>query len=174
MIRQAAVLLIFAVLAAFAGAQGTPAALTASQQQQLFQKNRSMIETLVDSSLKISKSGSEYTERARSYSDVVKQLQKELDKAAVDADVSRLAELGQHLNTVLGQGLVPSLKVANGQIGADGTGRDKLIDIRDLSVLIVDSLQSKVRDRWADSPEVRELIEKLEKTKKDLNSSVAP
>ncbi len=141
MIRNAAVLLVFAVLSAFAGAQGTPPALTASQQQQLFQKNRGMIKTLVDSSLKISQSGNDHKERARSYGEVVKQLQKELDKAAVDADVSRLAELGKHLNTVLGEGLVPSLKKASDQIGPGGTGRVDLIDIRFLSLLIVNSLQ---------------------------------
>jgi hypothetical protein len=173
MIRHATVFLIFAVLAAFAGAQGERPALTASQQQQLFQKNRGMIQTLVDSSLKISQSG-DYIERSRSYRKVVMQFQKELDQAAGDTDASRIAELGKHLDTVLRQGLAPSLREANRSIPAGGTGRDDLIDIRDKTVADVSWLQNIARNKWADTPEVRAVIDALETAKKEVGAAVPP
>ena len=156
------------------GRAGPKPVLTASQQQQLFQKNREMIETLVDSSLEISNQSGDYAGRARSYGKVVDMFRKELENAAKDENAARITELGNHLNIVLHQGLAPSLKDADRQIGAGGTGREALVDIRDRNVQLVDWLQNQARNKWADSPEVREVIKSLEKTKTELGSSVAP
>jgi hypothetical protein len=170
MIRQALVLLIFVGLSALAGAQGEKPALSASQQQQLFQKNRGMIKTLVDSSLEISQMSGDGVQRTQCYVKVVQQFREELDRAANDADPSRVAELGKHLDTVLRKGLTPSLRDAHVQIGPGGTGVEKLGEIRRDSLILVDWLQTKARDKWPDTPEVREVIDSLEKTKNDLDS----
>jgi len=172
-IRDLAVLLILAGLAAFAGAQGQKPPLTAAQQQQLFQKNRTMVQALVDSSLEISKSN-DFVQRSRSYRKVAMQLQRELDDAAGDTDAGRIVELGKHLDTVLRQGLAPSLRAAHQQIGPGGTDRQNLLDMRNSTVELVDRLQNKARNKWADTPEVRQVIESLESTKKDLSNSVDP
>jgi hypothetical protein len=174
MIRDTLVLLIFAGLAALAGAQSGKPVLTGSQQQQLFHRNRAMVEALVDSGVEISKQSNEYTERSRSYRDLAMKFQSELNQAADNNDAARVAELGKHLNTVLLEGLAPSLRNAHRQIGADGTGREKLLDIRNSTVELVDWLQNRARNKWADTPEVREVIDSLETTKKELGSSVGP
>ncbi len=173
MIRTGTTLVVFAMLAAFAGAQGTKPPLTAAQQQQLFQRNRATVAALVDSSLEISRSN-DYVARARSYRKVAMQLQRDLDHAAGDSDATRIAELGSHLDTVLRQGLAPSLRAAHQQIGAGGTDRGNLLDIRDSSMELVDWLRTKAKDKWADTPEVRSVINSLEQTRKDLNGSVGP
>ncbi|MCE9534137.1 MAG: hypothetical protein K8T89_23920 [Planctomycetes bacterium] len=175
MIRSLLSLLLVAILCTFAGAQGTKRELTAVQQQQLFQKNRPMIQTLVDSTLELSTFSGDHTERSRSYRKVIMEFQKALGTAADDSDSGRVAEIGKHLDTVIRQGLAPSLKAANRQIGGpNGTGYKDLVEIRDRSVELVQWLQDKARDKWADTPEVRDVIESLDRTKKDLNESIGP
>lgn len=168
MIRNAAVLMIFAGLAAIAGAQGPKIGLTASQQHQLFQRNRIMIQTLVDSSVEISTQSGDYLQRAKSYRKVIMKFENELTDAANGNDAGRVAEIGKHLDTVMRQGLAPSLQSAVRQVGPDGTGRKDLQEIRDRSVELVEWLQDKAKNKWADTPEARELIESLERTKKEL------
>jgi hypothetical protein len=174
MLRPILCLSVFVALALLAAAQASRPVLSASQQQQLFQRNQEMIKTLVDCSLDISKQSGDYIQRSRAYQKVIMGLQKELDNAANADDAGRVTELGNHLNTVLGQGLRPSLEAANRQIGPDGTGKKDLLGIRNDSVEFVNWLQNKARNKWAETPEVRQVIDSLENTKKQLGDSVSP
>ena len=174
MIRNAACSMIVILLAALAGAQGPKTGLTAAQQHQMFQRNRVMIQTLVDSSVEISAMSGDYLQRSRSYRKVIMKFENELTDAANGNDAGRIAEIGKHLNTVMRQGLAPSLQAAVRQVGADGTGQKDLREIRDRSVELVEWLQDKAKNKWADTPEVREVIESLERTKKELGAGVEP
>jgi hypothetical protein len=170
-IRNASCLLIVATLVAFAGAQGPKTGLTAAQQQQLFQRNRAMIQTLVESSVEISNQSGDYIKRSQSYRKVIMEFQKELNNAADGTDATRVAELGKHLDMVMRQGLAPNMKKAYLQIGGpNGTGHKDLQEIRDSTIELVDWLQVKAKNKWADTPEVREVIESLEKTKKEMGT----
>ena len=172
MIRNAAGLMILVTLSAIAGAQGAKPRLTPAQQQQLFQRNRAMIQTLVDSSVEITAQSGDYVQRSKSYRKVIMEFQKELNDAADGSDATRIAELGKHLDTVMRRGLAPSLQRAVDQEGPNGTRRKDLDEIRDRTVELVEWLQDKARNKWADTPEVREVINSLEKTKTDLDKSV--
>jgi hypothetical protein len=172
MLRHTLCISVFVALTLIAAAQEPKPRLTALQQQQLFQRNREMIKTLVDSSLEISNKSGDYIERSLAYRKVIMELQKELDNAANSEDAGRVTELGSHLNTVLARGLRPSLEAASMQIGAGGTGRERLVEIRDETIGFVDWLQNKARNKWADTPEIRQVIDSLENTKKDLGASV--
>ena len=172
MIRHASCLLIVAALAALVSAQGSKPGLTASQQQQLFQKNWAMIQMLVDSSLEISSQSGDYIHRSRSYRKVIMEFQKELVTSANGTDARRVAEIGKHLDTVMRQGLAPSLQAAQRQIGPDGTGRKDLEEIRDYTLELVEWLQDQAKNKWADTPEIREVIQALDLTKKELTTSV--
>jgi hypothetical protein len=174
MIRSASILLIAAALTAVVGAQGPKSGLTASQQRQLFQRNRSMIQSLVDSTVDMSNQSGDYLQRAKTYRKVIVEFQRELGSAAESSDATRIAELGNHLDTLMRQGMAPSLKAAQQQIGPRGTGQKDLYELRDRTVELVDWLQDKARNQWADTPEVREVIQKLELSKKELSGSVTP
>lgn len=174
MIRHASCLLIVVALAALTSAQGSKPGLTASQQQQLFQKNRTMIQMLVDSSLEISDKSGSYIDRSRSYRKVIMEFQKELVTSANGSDAGRVAEIGKHLDTVMRQGLAPSLQAAHRQIGPKGTGREDLVEIRDYTLELVEWLQEQAKNKWADTPEIREVIQALDLTKKELTTSVGP
>lgn len=174
MIRRIVSLLAVAVACGFAGAQSSRSGLTASQQQKLFQKNRAMIQAIISSNLEMSKNSGSALSRANSYRPIITEFEKELSNAAEVEDAGRIAELGKHFDTVMRQGLAPTLKAAARQIGPEGTGRPNLLEIRDDSIRLVQWLQNKARDKWSDTPEVREVLESLEKTKRDLGNSVAP
>lgn len=173
MIRSASILLLVAGLSAVVGAQGPRSGLTAAQQQQLFQRNRGMIQTLVDSSVDMSTRSGDALHRAKTYRKVVVAFQTELRSAADTSDATRIAELGNHLDTLMRQGLAPSLKAAQQQIGPNGTGKKDLLDLRDRTLELVDFLQDKARNQWADTPEVRDVIQKLELSKKEISNSLA-
>ena len=74
-------------------------------------------------------------------------------------------------DVVMRQGLAPSLQAATRQVGADGSKRDELDKMRDSSLRLVNWLQNKAKDRWADTPQIREVIESLEKTRKELEAT---
>lgn len=173
MIRNASILLIAAALCTLVGAQGPKTGLTAAQQQQLFQRNRAMIQTLVDGTVDMSIQSNDYVFRAKTYRKVIMEFQRELGSAADTSDAGRIAELGSHLDTLMRQGLAPSMKAARQQ-AASGTGKKELMELRDRTVELVDWLQDKARNQWADTPEVRDVIQKLELSKKELNESVSP
>lgn len=174
MIRTAAVVLAAGVLCTFAGAQGPKNGLTTAQRYEMFQHNRGMIATLVDSSLEISDVSGDFIKRSRSYRKVVNQIHQELSAAAEAGNAARVAELGKHFDTVLRQGLAPSLKAAAAQVGKNGSGREDLEEIRDRSLELVDWLQDKAKNKWGDTREVREVIDSLERTKQELSASVGP
>jgi hypothetical protein len=173
-LRTACVLLLAAAISALAGAQGPGAGLTAAQQQQLFQRNRQVVAALVDSSLDVSDASGDYVKRSKSYRQVVAVLHAELSAAAQREDGTRVAEIGQHLDTVLSKGLTPSLRAAAGQVGPGGTGEKDLREIRDRSLELADWLQGQAKSKWADTPEVRAVIEALGRSKSELRSSINP
>ena len=74
MIRSASILLIMAGLTTLVGAQGPKTGLTAAQQQQLFQRNRAMIQTLVDSSVDMSTRSNDPVHRAKTYRKVIRSI----------------------------------------------------------------------------------------------------
>jgi len=168
MIRNAACLMVFAALSLMASAQAAKPRLTSTQQHDLFKQNRAMIQSLVDSSVEISNVSGDYLQRAKSYRKVVMKFQEELSNAAEGSDPARVAELGKHLDTVLRQGLAPSMQKAAQQIGPTGTGKEELKEMSARTVELVQWLQDKATNKWADTPEVREVIESLKKTKKEL------
>lgn len=174
MIRSASIFLLVAGMTAVVGAQGPRSGLTAAQQQELFQRNRSMIETLVDSTVEMSTHSGDHLQRAKTYKNVLVEFQRELGNAANSSDAGRIAELGSHLDTLMRQGMAPSMREAQRQIGPRGSGQQDLLELRDRTVELVDWLQNNARNKWADTPEVRDMIQKLELSKKELSNSVVP
>jgi hypothetical protein len=168
MIRNAACLLVFAGLTLMASAQAQKVRLTALQQHELFKQNRAMIQSLVESSVEITNVSGDYLQRSKSYRKVVMKFQEELNNAAEGSDPGRVAELGEHLDSVLRQGLVPSMQKAARQAGPNGTSKEELQEMSNRTLELVNWLQEKATKKWPETPEVQKVIESLEKTKKEL------
>jgi hypothetical protein len=163
---------VFIFCVAIVGAQGPRNKLTAAEQSKLFQRNRSMIQSLVRSSIDISASRDDFLKRSKTYEKVLEQFHEEIVRSANEEDAGRVAELGKHLSSVIEKGLTPNLKDAARQIGQNGTNWDKLKGLQLQTVDTLESLQSAAQKKWPKSTEVNEMIKMLDKAKDELHQSV--
>jgi hypothetical protein len=111
-----------ALLSAAVGAQ-TPKALLPQQKGELYKKNQTMIEKIVGQTVEASKTPNFPMKRAKTYYDVIVELNREISKARIANDQDRVQELTEHLNMLLDKGLTPTLVKAKSQVG--GTGADE-------------------------------------------------
>ena len=170
--RYIACAVVFVVCVTVVGAQGPSKKLTAAEQTKLFQRNRPMIQSLVDSSVNLSVNANDYLKRSKTYSEVLEKFHEEILNAAKQEDAGRVAELGKHLGAVIENGLTPNLQEASRQIPRNGTNWDKLKELQRQTTDTLESLQSATQKKWPESPEVREMIQMLDKAKGTVNQSV--
>lgn len=112
-----------ALLSVAVGAQ-SPKALLPQQKGELYKKNRPMIEKIVGQTIEASKSPNFHLKRANTYYDLLFSLNAEIRAAQGANDRDRAQELTDHLNTLLKDGLTPTLLKAEEQM-KDGTGADE-------------------------------------------------
>ena len=97
-------------------AQGSSnAKLTAAEHLKLLQLNQTLIEDLIESSLKLSKS-SNPLDAAEQHVTVSIRLGRSLDEAIQRNDPDRAAEVAALLDNVVGEALLPQLKAAGSSI----------------------------------------------------------
>ncbi|HKA07438.1 MAG TPA: hypothetical protein VKD71_09290 [Gemmataceae bacterium] len=115
-------------LVATVGAQG-PKALTASQKADLFKKNRDVIEKVVTQTIDSSKSPNDPLKRAKTYYELLFLFSKQIQSAGAANDGNRVKELTSHLNTLVEQGLAPTMQRAKVQL-EQGTGVEEFRKVR--------------------------------------------
>ena len=115
MVRSAYLLLFFLALSAWAGAQAPRPALTADEQIRLHRANRILLADLVDRGIELGKANHPI-DRAEECRKTARVLGVALQKAAENDDADRVAELGNHLELVIRDGLVPMLDDAKRNI----------------------------------------------------------
>jgi hypothetical protein len=98
-------------------AQGSGAKLTAAERLKLLQLNQNLIEDLIYSSLKLSKS-SNPLDAAEQHVGVSIRLGRSLDEAIQRNDPDRAAEVAALLDSVVGKALLPQLREAGRTIPA--------------------------------------------------------
>jgi hypothetical protein len=116
MTRTALTLIALVVLSVWASAQNATAPQTAHHLQMLA-TNRTLLESLIDRGLELSDAGNSL-ERAERVRKATATLGAELRTVAAnpEANPDRVAELSEHLTTVVRDGLVPTLAEARGQV----------------------------------------------------------
>ena len=124
MTRSALTLTLLAGLALWASAQ-SPTVRSTHQDLELLQKNRDLLNSLIDRGLEISAAGNPL-ERAERCRKATATLGAELRDAAERSDPDRVAELTEHLATVVEKGLAPTLAEARGQIRPGSPDYDRL------------------------------------------------
>ena len=116
MFRAAFTLSFFLVLSAWAGAQGPQrAALTAADQLRLHRANRVLLADLVDRGIELGKANHPI-DRAEECRKTARVLGVALQQAAEKDDADRVAEIGNHLELVIRDGLVPMIDDAKRNI----------------------------------------------------------
>jgi hypothetical protein len=108
--RVALLLVVFAALAAWAGAQGPPPPLSAADRAKLFKTNRVLLANLVNDGIDLAKAGN-LVERAEGARKTARTLANYMQLAAEkDQDADRVAELAGLMADVVRDGLVPNLE----------------------------------------------------------------
>lgn len=122
--RALLTLVAFAVLSAWAGAQGT-ATLPAATQVKQFKNNRLLIENLVDHGIDLANADSPVN-RAEACRQTAQTLANYLSRAADDQDPDRVAELATLFGEVIRDGLMPNLEQARKSITPESPDGQKL------------------------------------------------
>ena len=138
MIRHILSFAVVGFLAAAVGAQG-PKTLTPKQKADLFAKNRDVIEKVVTQTVASSKSPSNPLKRAQSYYDLLFLFSQQIKSAGESRDNDRVKELTSHLNTLIEQGLAPTMQRAK-TVMADGTGVGEFQNVREQLIAQLDAL----------------------------------
>ena len=112
MVRVLLLLVSFAALAAWAGAQGPPPPLSPADRAKLFKADRALLDQLIDHGIGLSNFDN-HLERAQECRKTAKTLANYLERAAKDEqDPDRVAEMTGLLTELVRDGLAPNLAVA--------------------------------------------------------------
>lgn len=132
MFRAGYTFTVILVLSAWAGAQG-PAPLTADAQLKLLRANRVLLADLVTGGVELGKADGPVA-RAEKCRQTAHVLSIALERAARADDADRVAELGDHLDLVMRDGLVPVLDEAKALVPPESQDAKRLTETRERAV----------------------------------------
>ena len=162
----------FGIMAAVVGAQDhTPA--DPREQAALFGDNKALMGQLIDSSLDVSDER-DPVERVKSGHTVLTALVAELKEADDRGDLGRVEELGEHLGSLVGDGVIPALKTGR-ELIAPGSREDKdLLQQGENVSASLSWIEDRLRRRHpeAPSPELEALLKKLRSARGGISSAL--
>lgn len=159
---------IFVLCNTLGSAQGPRPGPTAAQKAQLFQKNYTLIEKLVDNSLKLTKQ-TDPLSRSENFRSTFLEMEQQILGALREGDKNRLAELSDHLKSLSERGLLPTVGKARENISQNHPNEPRLFEVRDTAERIFGDLQLAIAQSGvADSLEAKQLKVTLQQTKEDL------
>lgn len=161
MARALLLLVCFAALSAWAGAQG-PAPLPAAVQVKLFKNNRALLDNLINHGLDLSDTD-DPLDRAQECRRTAQTLANYLERAATDAqDPDRVAELADLLGDVVREGLTPNLETAK-QLFPPGTKRfEDVKQLRDTATRDLDAVAPTIpAGKVAENTKVKDALARL-------------
>jgi hypothetical protein len=153
--------LVLLALAAWAGAQGPQqASLSAADQLRLHRANRVLLADLVDRGIELGRA-SHPIDRAEECRKTARALGVALQKAADADDADRVAELGNHLELVVRDGLVPSLDEAKRHIHPMSPDAARLKQVQETAAGDLDGTWTAIQAKLADHAKVKDVAGKL-------------
>jgi hypothetical protein len=133
-------MVVTAALVPLAGAQHSLSRPDAALRAHLFQRDRELIQTLVEGGLRLA-AAEDALERAECCSGVAERLATALQQAAVNDEKARLIELGVHLRALLESGVAANLSTARRQIPVGSTLEKNLRAVRDRTAHLIEPLE---------------------------------
>jgi len=157
----------FLVLAAWAGAQGPP--LTVDVHLRLLRENRTLLTDLVNQGVALS-AADDLVVRTEKCEDTVRTLGAAIRRAAAAQNADRVAELGDHLNVVVTDALIPNLEEARQMINPNSPEAAKLLAVRKRTADNLGDLRDSLptTGRLGDSDKVKDLRGKLDALKEQV------
>lgn len=169
MTRRAAITLAtFLTLAAWAGAQG-PAPLPVDVQLRLHRENRLLLNDLVNQGVTLG-SADDLIVRVEESEKTVRVLGVAVRRAAEADNPDRVAELGDHLEVVIRDGLIPNLDEATRTIDPSSPEWKKLKAVRERTAGGLDELKAALptTGKVGESGKVKDLRGKLDGFKEQV------
>ena len=161
MVRSALTLGLFLALAAWAGAQGPTPPLSAADQIKLLRANRLLLNELIDGGVKLG-GADNALDRAAACQKTTHALAVAVDRAADTQDADRVAELGDHFEAVVRDGLVPTLDEAIRTTPPESPRAAELKQLRLDAATDLKSVQDSA-GKLGDSGKVKDVRGKLDK-----------
>jgi hypothetical protein len=139
------------------------------------QRNRALIEAMVDGSITLADESAPLN-RAGACANLAGRLADELQQAATDRDVPRVAQLGRHLQEMLEGGVAHNLKQARPTIPAGSSDERKLYELASQTVQRITPLEEGLqRAVLTDAqPEMKKALEGLQDGRSQVERSVRP
>jgi len=161
-VRVLLLLISFATLAAWAGAQGPTPPLTAADKMKLFKSNRTLIENLVNHGIDLSAADKPLT-RAEECRKTAVTLGNYLERAAKeDRNPDRVAELADLMGNVVRDGLAPNLDEAERTTPAESPDGKRVKELQTIVANDLDNVRSTIpAGKVADSPKVKAALAAL-------------
>jgi hypothetical protein len=157
MTRPALTAAVLAALAAWAGAQG-PAPTSAADRLRLHRTNRTLLTDLVGHGVRLA-GADQPVARAEACQQTARAVGLAVRRAAEANDADRVAELGDHLDTLIREGLVPVLKDATDTVPAASPDAARLRAVRTGTVADLDATEAALPP--GDDAQVRALRSRL-------------
>jgi len=169
MTRAAAALLIFLGLAAWAGAQGPAPGLSAADRLRLHRANRTLLADLVSAGVALG-GADRPVARAETCQESARVIGIALRKAAEAQDADRVAELGDHLDHMVRDGLVPLLDEVRQTTPAESPDGKRLKAVREGAAGDLDWVRAAIppAGKVGDSARVKDVSAKLDGLRQQL------
>lgn len=129
-------------VSAWAGAQG-PSPLSADEHHKLLRANRLLLDDLVESGVKLADADTA-RQRAEAARDAARRLSRELTTAVAAENADRVAEMGDHLDALLRDGLTPAIRTAHDQIPPDSAEAKRLKELYNGVLVELDATRGAV------------------------------
>jgi hypothetical protein len=166
--RVLLVLSSFAVLAAWAGAQGEPPALAPAQRAKLFATDRALLDQLVNHSIDLSKADNPLKQAQESQA-TARTLAVYLKRAAnEEKDADRVAEMAGLLEEMVRDGLAPNLQTARRTYPLGTPGHAEVVKLGEAAAKDLDDWTAGFAGDIGASAKVKEALEALAALKSKL------
>jgi hypothetical protein len=167
--RVMLLLVTFAALAAWAGAQGGPPPLSPEDRAKLFKADRALLDQLVDHSIHLSKADNSL-KQAQAAQASARTLANYLERAAKDEqDPDRVAEMTALLTELTRDGLAPNLKVARRDNPKGSPGYEAVKKLGETALKDLDDVKSAIpAGKVADDAKVKAALAALAALRPEL------
>ena len=164
--------LICVLGSAIVGAQGPEPRGSVIEQYQRFERNKSIVMDLVESSIEASLQ-QDPLQRVDTANRLIGRLSSELQRAAQEQDAPRVMEMGRHLRTLLEEGIIPNISTARATINPQSNDEKRLFELRDRTLFGLRAIDFVLPEDASIGKyqEVRELVQGLMDAREQLGQA---
>jgi hypothetical protein len=168
--RLAASLLVPVALAAGLALADGPSAPTAEERVRRFQRDRALVERLVEGGLRLA-GEPDTLKRADECGRLARSVAEEITRAVTAREQPRADRLGQHLEALMVRGVAANLSLASASLALDSPRRSEVREVGDRALAVMLPLEKELKQ--AGGPEQTEALrQSLTRGRAELEQAV--